>query len=187
MSLINSFGQIRLSGQLVTTSGGRMQVGGANTLMVSDSGNFVGSNVLASTGQQAWTAADSNGRNLSGNMAATGAALAATAGATYSTIANLGATGQALYSAVVGLSGQFNTNQQNFNTLIPTGSGSLTVYFSPAFSVSPASVEATMMIFSANGFGYGIWTSQITAGSYVAQFSDVVLETGNYVHTIAHV
>ena len=49
-ALIQAFQQIRLSGEFVTQSGQRLQVGSDNTLMVRDSGNFSSAANLTQTG-----------------------------------------------------------------------------------------------------------------------------------------
>lgn len=100
---------------------------------------------------------------------------------------NLALTGSNLYIDITGLSGQFNANMANFSTVIPTGSGALFITFPVAFASIPSVVNPSMLIYTGNSFGYGIWPSQITTSSYFALFSDTVLETGNYVVTYAHI
>lgn len=164
-SLVSSFGSVRLNGQTVTISGGRVQVASSLTMMTSDSGAFTSAAVVANTGQLAWTAADNNSRNLSGNLLS---------------------TGQALYNLTTSLSGQFNLNQQTFSTIIPTGSGALFIAFSSTFSSIPV-VNPSMTVYSGNSYGYGVFPSQVTTSSYICQFTDVVLETGNAIVTYAHI
>jgi len=78
---------------------------------------------LASTGQQAWSAGNSAGTNLSGQLTTTGQNLLADivglSGALNTTIAS---TGSILYVDLTGLSGQFNTNLATAANLASTGS-----------------------------------------------------------------
>jgi hypothetical protein len=122
---------VYLDGGIVYVSGG----GGGN--------GDVTSVQLASTGQQAWTSANNNGVNLSGNLASTGAVLGArtdslsgwTASAANLTTTgsmldarintvstNLQGTGLSLYSLVTNLSGQSDTNYATKTVLAATGS-----------------------------------------------------------------
>lgn len=96
-------GTLTLTGVQIWPTGNRLEVGSPTnaTLMVSDSGAWVNQssfgassgglqNQIAQSGQQAWNAADNNGRNLSGNLTQTGIALVAlnltTSGALYQQI-----------------------------------------------------------------------------------------------------
>lgn len=93
-------------------------------LLTGSSGN---SNLnLASTGQQAWFAANANSVNLSGNLGITGSNLfnvitgfSGQSNTNYATISNLGLTGVSLYINLTGLSGVFvsqiaNSGQQSW-------------------------------------------------------------------------
>ncbi len=170
---------VSMSGQLVTqiqsAAGvlslngvtGLVSLGGINGESISVSGTTIwisgtsGYNAavyatianLASTGQQAWTAAQNNGTNLSGNLFTTGANLGATitnvsgglqaqvfatgaAGVTYgnntfATLTNLTLTGQTSQNNALNLSGNLNTlsgwltNSATSNIVYTTGNQSI--------------------------------------------------------------
>lgn len=119
------------------------------TTVVGLSGAF--NTQIASTGNQAWSATNNNGTNLSGALANSGTALSnrdflisgilssglaitgsglyglitgasGQANANFATIANLALTGSGLYTLVTGLSGQANTNYVTVAVLASTGS-----------------------------------------------------------------
>lgn len=120
--------------------------------------------IIANTGQQAWTAAQNNGINLSGN---------------------LGTTGSNLYNDIIGLSGllpQYITTGStlSFTTGIPTGVDVFYVnYLNYTFAAIPK-IQITFELTSPNNIGYYFAVSGRSTTGFFAIASDTILETGNF-------
>ena len=123
---------INLSGNLATT--GRNLFNLVTGLSGQNNLNFATISNLASTGQQAWNAANNNGINLSGNIATTGRNLfnlitgfSGQANLNFATIANLASTGQQAWNAAnnnaINLSGNLTTTGTTLNNKINSLSG----------------------------------------------------------------
>ena len=134
-------------------------------------GSFATAASVATSGQQAWTAANTNavilsgnatqtgvalitrinsvGSTISGNLTSTGAQLAATAAATYATIANLALTGQQSWTAA------------NTNSVILSGNATQT---GVALAATAAATYATIVNLTTTGATLFARDSSISGG-----------------------
>lgn len=152
---------------------------------------------IAQSGQQAWSAANSNATTISGNVTQTGVQLAATAAATYATIANLALTGQQAWTAdnnnAVAISGNVTQtgvqlgaqlaslsglavqsgNARSYTGAVGVGVNFLAVTFSPPFPGIPAVVASVQVTGSVM---YLANISGVTANGYNALFSATTTE-----------
>jgi hypothetical protein len=206
-ALISSFQQIRLSGQFVTTSGGRLKVGSENTLMVADSGAFANlqyvSSVSGVLAQQisANAAGVSTLNGLSGavtvNSASPGVSLvqSGTNSIFLSGVASAVSvtnTGVALGAKIDALSGYANNrfvysgNELVYTTGVVTGSDMVYInHLNYAFPTIPK-VNFTIELTESNIF-YSTAVSGRSTTGFWALFSDVVAEQGILLNVIAKV
>lgn len=137
---------------------------------------------IALTGQQAWGAADANGRNLSGNLTQTGIQLQSIVGLTgaalyalitnasgqavtdYATKPNLALTGSGLYTLMTNMSGQLNTNHATVANLALTGSGLYALI--TGLSGQAVSTYATIANLAATGQQLGATIALTGSGLY---------------------
>ncbi len=157
--------QIQSAAGVLSLNGvsGLVTLGGTNGVLVSVSGTTIwvsgtsGYNAavyatianLASTGQQAWSAANNNGINLSGNLTQTGVQL------------------QAQIAGLSGIAVQTG-NLRGYANAVTVGLDFLSVTFTPAFPGVPSVVPALL---TSGAVGYLVWPSGITANGYTAMFS----------------
>lgn len=156
---------------------------------------------LALTGSQAWNAANDNGINLSGNLTQTGVQArvysnflaSGLSGTLTQTGVQLGSTiaqtGSNLYNLTVGLSGTLTgyvqiSTERIFATELPTGVESYFINWTPDFPSKPRVVQPTPEI-STGVTTYFLAAQGITVSGYTVLVSDIVTETGVFVHTFA--
>lgn len=174
---ISAFSQIRLSGAMVnSTTDSRLRVGGATTMMVSDSGAFTSAAVVQNTGQQLTVSLNS----LSGW---------AGSAASVTTVANnLTLTGVALGASIASLSGWTNTtflprgSIQSYVTGLASGSDSYNVTFPTGFASKPR-VSVELEVFTPVIYGHVV--GPVTAAGFTLYLSDTIAETGVYAHVSA--
>ena len=198
---IQSFAQLRLSGQLVTTTqDGRLKVGAGTAMMATDSGAFLSSAVLNASG--AMLHAEIVGLS--------GVSLTAT---------TLNATGAMLHNEIVGLSGAHNTSiaavstaltqsgvqiggsinslsgwanatflprgsSQSFISSLASGADSYAVSFPTGFAGKPR-VNVTLEVSAVSQFTYGTNISSVTAVGFQLYLTDTLAETGALLHVEA--
>lgn len=143
---------------------------------------------LASTGQQAWSAAQNNAVNISGNLAASGTVNAAT----YATIANLQATGQALYLLTTGLSGQVALDFATKVALASTGQQAWVAGQNNALNISGAlAASGAALIARENGISGALQaqipvitvtgSAPILAPNFSGLGGTLVIQSGNQI------
>lgn len=191
ISYTNSVSGI-LAAQIAGSAGGVSQINGlSGTLTFIGTGNFPTqiNNITILTGAGGKIYVSGSGLAQAVDLTQSGIAILSQISSlsgfitsNYATIANLQSTGQTLYNDIINWSGI----QQDFATLIPTGSGALTIVYPLPFTSTPSSVECSMIIFSGNGFGYGTYPSQVSSTQYICLFTDFCLESGNYISTRVH-